>query len=236
VLFTSVEMQRLAETDHGDILPAKAGVLPHAYIPDWYGPPAPARPPGPVRLLHTGHFYGPRSPAPLLQALSRMHRRNPLDERLRLESYGMFPEAEMDRVRSEGLDRVVRVHPVIPYLDSLALMRRHDALLLVDAKLSQAAESVFLPSKLVDYLGAGTPVLAVTPVPGTTARVVAETGGTVADIGNDAAIEAALERLLAPGGLPAPDPDTVLRYHYERVADAFLAEAARIPSPAGAPR
>lgn len=222
VLFTSAEMERLAREDHEDILAGKSGVLPHAFVPDWYGPPkAPARA-GPVRVLHTGHFYGPRSPAPLVRALVRLHRRKPLDDRLRLESYGTFPEEETETLRREGLSGVVGVYPVIPYLESLTLMRRHDVLLLVDAKLGRAGESVFLPSKLVDYLGSGTPVLAVTPQPGTTARVVSETGGRVADVEDEAAIEAALEEVVEAGGLPAPDSERVRPYHYEQVADSAL--------------
>lgn len=222
VLFTSLEMQHLAEQDHAAILRGKVGVLPHAFVPDWYGPPPPPPPPGPLTLLHTGHFYGPRSPAPLVRAMARLHRRRSLNGRLRVESYGIFPEADRAVVRKEGLDGVMGVHPVIPYLESLALMRRHHGLLLVDAKLGRTTESVFLPSKLVDYLGSGTPVFAITPVPGTTARVVAETGGRVADVEDEAAIEAALESMLEAGGLPDPDPEPVRRYHYEHVADLAL--------------
>ena len=40
--------------------------------------------------------------------------------------------------------------------------------------------SVFLPSKLVEYLGAGTPIFGIVP-PGTSARLLARVGAPVAD-------------------------------------------------------
>ena len=171
VLFTSDEMLRLAEEDHAAALQGKAGVLPHSFVPQWFGSPqTPKRGAGPMRVLHTGHFYGPRSPAPLCGRSAGCISAEISSEISRSTAMAASPIADREELARNGLDQVVRVHPVIPYLDSLELMRQHDLLLLVDAKLTQTAESVFLPSKLVDYLGSGTPVMAVTPVPGTTAR------------------------------------------------------------------
>jgi hypothetical protein len=229
VYFTSQEMLRLAAEENATALEHKAGVVPHSFVPQWYGAPrAPVREPGPVRLLHTGHFYGPRTPAPLLRALGRIHDERDLTGRIEIDSFGNFPAGEREFLARTGLERVVRVHPVIPYLDSLERMRRYDVLLLVDAKLTKTAESVFLPSKLVDYLGSGTPVLAVTPMRGTTARVVAETGGQVCDIESDEAIEQALRRLIDDGPPALPDPAPARAYHYEEVSGRLLESLAAL--------
>jgi hypothetical protein len=134
----------------------------------------------------------------------------------------MFPTADRAALTRAGVDRVLHVHPVIPYLDSLQLMRQCDALLLIDARLSRTTESVFLPSKLVDYLGSGTPVLAVTPVPGATARTLGETGGVVCDIEDEDALDRALTRLLETGDLPCPEPAAVQPYDYRGVAGRLL--------------
>jgi hypothetical protein len=219
VLFTSPEMLRLAEEDHGPDLQGKSGVLPHCFIPEWYGPSQERTPQhAPIRLLHTGHFYGPRSPEPLLRALGRIQKRQTLVGRLEIHNYGNMPASHLDMRAREGLGNIVHVHPVIPYLDSLALMRKHDALLLVDARSTQHSESVFLPSKLIDYLGSGTPVMAITPVPGCTARVVSECGGVACDIEKPEDIETALTQLLATRALPAPVPSAVQAFHYVEVA------------------
>lgn len=232
VLYTSEEMLRLSTENQTAVPPGKYGVLPHAFVPEWYGPPAPLAPAAkPVRLVHTGHFYGPRSPAPLLRALHRLHQRRDLTGQLRVDSYGLFPAAEREVLVRDGLGEIVGIHPVVPYLDSLALMRRHDLLLTVDAKLTQMSESVFLPSKLVDYFGAGRPLIALTPARGTSARVVREVGGVVCDVADEAAIERALERLLEEGPPPPPAPAAVRPYHYLEVGARLakqLAELARL--------
>ena len=67
--------------------------------------------------------------------------------------------------------------PKVTYLESLALMKSADLLLNIDAS---ADISVFLPSKLVDYVGAARPIFGITP-PGTSATLVRELGGWVAD-------------------------------------------------------
>jgi glycosyltransferase involved in cell wall biosynthesis len=224
VLYTCDEMLHLAEEDQAAVLQGKAGVLPHSYVPEWFGPPVTEPSPAlPIRLLHTGHFYGPRSPAPLLRALHRLHQRRDLTGRLRIDSYGSFPAADREALVRNGLGEIVRIHDTVPYLDSLALMRRQDLLLTIDAKLTQMSESVFLPSKLVDYLGAGKPLLAVTPSRGASARVVREVGGVVCDVADEAEIEAALERLLDEGPPPPPAAAAVQPYHYREVGAQLVA-------------
>ncbi len=74
----------------------------------------------------------------------------------------------------EGL---VDFQRTVGYEESLDLMTSAHGLLVIDAP---AAESVFLPSKLVDYIGAGRPVLGMTP-PGTATRLITELGGWVSD-------------------------------------------------------
>ena len=207
VLFTSPEMERQALHKFEGILRNKTGVLPHGYVPDWYGLVEPTPPPpGPLRILHTGHFYGPRSPAPLLRALSRLADRHDLKRRALFSFYGSFPPQEQAWVREAGLERCIRIHEPIPYLESLSLMKGSDALLLVDAPLRDARESVFLPSKLVDYLGAGKPLLAITPSEGASARVVKEVGGAICDV-DERAVESLLEKVFTEGLPPAPDPN-----------------------------
>jgi len=216
-------MLALANEDHADALRGKSGVVPHSFVPEWYGsPPDARRDVDTIRMLHTGHFYGPRSPGPFLRALGRIQRRRDLVDRLQVHSYGSFPEEDRETLAREGLEQVVHVHPMIPYLDSLALMRQNDLLLSIDAKLTETSESVFLPSKVVDYLGSGRPIMAVSPVPGCTARVLTETGGLVCNVADEDEIEATLSRLVECGPPPPADETVVHRYHYKEVSRRLL--------------
>jgi len=115
----------------------------------------------------------------------------------------MEPEYR-ELIARSGLADVLNVHGYVPYLKTLSMMKSYDALLLVDAPLTTASESVFLPSKLIDYLGSGTPILAVTPSHGATARVVRETGGAVCPLETPQALDDFfLEALPEPEDPPA---------------------------------
>ena len=67
-----------------------------------------------------------------------------------------------------------------------------DALLVLDAP---AEASVFLPSKLIDYIGARRPIFGITP-PGVSASLIRELGGEVADPGDAHAIADGLSRVI----------------------------------------
>jgi glycosyltransferase involved in cell wall biosynthesis len=103
----------------------------------------------------------------------------------------------------------VTLRDPVDYTESLALMRASDALLVVDAP---AERSVFLPSKLVDYLGAGRPIVALTP-PGAAADLVDRAGGWVADPADPVAGADALAAALRGAAAPSSDAEAVRAAH-----------------------
>jgi predicted DCC family thiol-disulfide oxidoreductase YuxK len=203
VLYTCEEMRDLIVSRHPGLDSAKTGVLPHSFVSEWYDvadTPEVDRFDG-VKLLQTGSFYGPRTPMPVIDVLARLHHEGRVAGRLRIDSYGgMAPEHEQ-AIAEAGLSEIFRVQGFLPYLQTLPLMRANDTLLLVDAALTSTEENVFLPSKLIDYLGSRTPILAVTPEQGATARVVQAAGGTVCPIEDRAGVERVFESLLDGGAL-----------------------------------
>jgi hypothetical protein len=124
----------------------------------------------------------------------------------------MAPE-HADFICREGLAGVVSVRETIPYLESLAAMKLADALLLLDAPLTNKKQSVFLPSKLVDYLGSGRPILGITPPAGASARVLRETGNQVCDIADEESICRAITALVQRQ-LAVPDIVATAAYDY----------------------
>jgi len=232
VFFTSEEMARLAQRGFPGMVEGKYGVLPNSYVPEWYSLVANAwERRADVELLHTGHFYGPRTPLPLLQALERLHTSVSLEGKLRIACYGSFPDRERAMLRDMNLDKVVEIHDVVPYLESLSLMHSADGLLLIDAKLTTTQESVFLPSKLVDYLGSERPIVAMTPRQGTSARIVEQSGGIVCDIADANEIESGLHRVVN-GALAGSrsDPAVVTPFHYLQVAGHLVEALDRVTS------
>jgi hypothetical protein len=91
-----------------------------------------------------------------------------------------------------------------------------------------AEVSVFLPSKLIDYLGSGTPIMGVVP-PGTSASLLKRLGGITADPRRTEEVVAALgsafaalrhERATRPTA-PWGDASVRAEFHPDRVAMAF---------------
>jgi glycosyltransferase involved in cell wall biosynthesis len=192
--FTTRETVDLMLADAPPEWRRKAHILPHAFDPDLY-PPAPAMPEGGrVIARHLGYFYGPRSPRPLLAGLQLLHERAPaLLDNLTIELVGGFGRGHVPGDELAGLPAgLIRVLPPVSYRRSLELMHGADLLIAVDAP---AKVSVFLPSKLIDYVGAGRPILAITP-PGAAAAVVERIGGWHADPNDPPGVAAALERAL----------------------------------------
>lgn len=143
---------------------------------------------------YLGDFYGKRSPEILFQAVESLCRSGSSEiSKLRIEFYGR-PWREDLSVKYPLSSRLIRQYPSVSYKESLRLMTESDALILIDA---QAECSLFFPSKLVDYIGADKPILAITPE-GTAASIARSVGGVVVPLVVD---EIAKAILLAIGKL-----------------------------------
>jgi glycosyltransferase involved in cell wall biosynthesis len=197
VLMTTPETVDLVMAKYPPGWRERVVVIPHGYEPQLYSGARPAAVHGRRLVLrYLGNFYGIRTPEPLFAALKIALELEPRAfADVVVEIFGKL-DAGMDRTplaRSlpEGF---VRVMPSVGYRQSLELMETADLLLIVDAP---ARLSVFLPSKLVDYLGAGRPIVSLTP-PGASRRVTEEAGFWAASPDDpEAAARALLDALAA---------------------------------------
>ena len=228
LLFTSPETVDLVMAKYPDTWRRKAHVLPHAFEAGLYPD---AKPGGNELVLrYVGNFYGNRGPEPLYRALLVLREREPeLFGRIRVELVGDISPRHRQSAAFDGLPPgTVRIVPPVDYRKSLELMRSADLLLSIDAPFES---SVFLPSKLVDYIGAERPILGITP-PGAAARVIREMGGWVAHPDNPEEIADALKSALAESasnrGASWGNPETRRRYSAAAVAGAFEAIMARV--------
>jgi len=132
----------------------------------------------PFVLTHVGQFYGIRSPVPFLCALRQAMESEPaLGERLVVRLVGSLAPEFRQVVHDLRLEAHVTITGNVPYFESLKYQAASDALLLVDAPCD--GPSVFLPSKLLEYLAFGKPILALTPPRGMSAGLVKQAGGIV---------------------------------------------------------
>ncbi len=199
LLFTSARTLALVMGKYPSAWRAKADVLPHAWDMEHFGTPILTQVPAdasPKVVRHIGACYGTRSPEPLFAALARLLERDrSVIDGVQFEFIGhvspMFLQSAAFKALPPGL---VRVKGQVAYRESLRLARTADALLVIDAP--SRHDSVFLPSKLVEYIGARRPVWGITP-PGTSADLIAEWAGTPQACAAPDDIEAVLRMLRA---------------------------------------
>jgi len=155
----------------------KTYVTQHSYDPSLYKEGSTDKVNNKFVISYFGNFYGPRNPIVFLKALENIYIDNSgVFDHVEFEFVGKWVGNENwnigDIVLPLGL---VRVKNPITYIESLEKMKESDLLLILDANFRN---SVFFPSKLVDYIGAKKPILAITPE-GSCANIVREVGGTV---------------------------------------------------------
>lgn len=178
LIFTSSETVDLFMAKYPASLRSKARVLPHAFESDSYQS-RPVESNSKIVIRYIGDMYGRRTPEPLLSALKTILVSQPrlLDD-VFFEFVGSMHDLDLNQMGLADLPKgLVGFEPTVGYSESLDLMTSAHGLLVIDAP---AAESVFLPSKLIDYIGAGRPVLGITP-PGTATRLIKDLGGWVCD-------------------------------------------------------
>ncbi|ANE56383.1 glycosyltransferase [Methylomonas sp. DH-1] len=226
IIFTSQETVDLVMAKYPAAWRQKARVLPHGFEPDAYGD-SPRDPDAPLLIRYLGNFYGHRSPQPLFEALAAILRERP-DELhgVRIELVGGVPPRMLKSAAFRSLpDGLLKLVPTVDYSASLALMKQADLLLVIDAPDDL---SVFLPGKLVDYLGAGVPIFGIVP-PGASAQLISKLGGGVANPRRPAEIAESLTQALrnirerrAAGTGPAwGNPEVRAAYSADAVAERF---------------
>ena len=179
----------------------------------------------PLRVIYTGNIYeGRREPVPLFTVLRDMDRDGELRGRVHFDFYGNSPVATARQASDMGLDGIVSFHSSVGYLESLQLIAKADLLLLLDAN---ADVNVFLPSKIVDYMMTGKPILGLTPPVGASASVLRKTGNLYLDPNDKATMRTTLKALIEAHHRSEPlcqlRMDAVEAFDIRRTTDSFEA-------------
>lgn len=174
-LFTSSRTVDLVMSKYPASWRDRVAVVPHAWdMGNFPEPPhAPPRDVGKTVVRHIGSCYGRRSPEPLFEALVSVQRTAPgLLSNVVFEFIGYvspaFQNSSLLALLPVGL---VSFLGSVTYNESLGLMTAADALLVIDAH--SDSDSVFLPSKLIEYIGTRKPIWGITPQ-GTSAELIGD--------------------------------------------------------------
>lgn len=237
--FPSEDMADFVLRRHPAELRRKIFVLPAAFDPDFSAQPVPAS--DTIVLRHIGEFYGPRTPGPLFEALRLLQRENPqaLDA-LRIELIGgaqpgAFEAAGIREIRP-GL---IHTRPHVSHRESLELMSTADGLLLIDGPSDD--RSIFLQSKLIEYIGVDRPIFGIAPA-GPATTLIEQLGGPSADpsdvgrVAQELSAFIALLRARRTEGMPGWGKAHVrARFAAPEVAGSFRREAETLLASQDAP-
>jgi glycosyltransferase involved in cell wall biosynthesis len=172
----------------------KSHVVPHGFDCDSVIHADTARADGRLHVVYTGRFYnGIRTPESLLSALATLARRRQLASELTLTFVGTPVKAYQRLASRLGLDDIVEFTGHVSFAESARRAAAADVLLLIDAP---SDESLFLPSKLVDYLPMQKPILGLTPVSGASADLIRSLGYPIVAPDDEASIARAIETLI----------------------------------------
>ncbi len=194
LIFTTPETVELVMAKYPARWKTKTRVLPHSFDTSPHSS-RPGENQARITIRHTGEFYGPRTPKPLIRTL-----RSILSDNARaLEGvcFELIGDVNPSTLVDSGIETLppglITIKPPVSYQESGSLSAAADGLLTIDAP---AAKSVFLPSKLIEYIGAGRPILGLTP-PGAAASLIRELGGWVADPADDNAMKRTVTEFLS---------------------------------------
>ena len=127
-----------------------------------------------IKIRYIGKFYGKRFPSVLIDAIKIIETKDfNLFKKIKIEVYGS--QNFLVSLRLFFNRSYITLYGPISYSKSLKIMKKADYLLVLDAPFK---ESVFFPSKLVDYMGSNKTVIGITPE-GTARKIIQEMGGIV---------------------------------------------------------
>lgn len=184
LVFTSGETAELVMQKYAPALREKVRIVPHAYEPQLFQT-FTNHDHDRLVIRYLGDLYQSRTPEPLFQALEILWTTEPeLLQKFRFEIVGDVHELNLEQMGLSQLpDGLVVFRPRVNYCESLSMMTSAAGLMVIDAPVPSNSKSVFLPSKLIEYVGADRPIIGLTP-PGTAAYLISRLGGWVADPGS----------------------------------------------------
>lgn len=116
-----------------------------------------------LRIIHSGNVSVPRDPVPFLEGVRRFVDRNSAAS-IEISFVGKQTLDFEQQVGRLDLSSWVKVVPPMPYLENLSYISGQDIALIIEAP---SNNSVFLPTKVGDYMQCGKDIFAVSPGVGT---------------------------------------------------------------------
>ena len=220
--FTSEETRKMSVRDYSCSVSAKAFTIPHAFKKRFLQPKNHKYDSDKIKIRYMGNFYGARNPITLIKIFQQLMRQDKqILKDVQIEFFGSWLGVQnpSNHVEKQFQDQIFFREPV-DYKQSLQLMSDAEILLIIDAP---SAESMFFPSKLVDYMSAERPIVAITP-DGTAERIIRSIGGFVISPNSEQSVESGFMEAIVKyrkGKLFPPDKHKIGKYETEYVSKLY---------------
>lgn len=176
-----------------------------------------------LHLVFTGALYGPRSPRPLIEAIEHLRHCKPeVLKRMQIDVYGNVQQEALALLQQAS--DILHYHGPVSFAEAQKALQAADIVLTIEANVTHAIGNCFLPSKVMDCLAIGKPMLAITPLDSETARICAQGYGWAIEPAQVKELGARLAQLveqlpqLRTRSPKSPPP----HYRAEVVADALI--------------
>lgn len=144
-------------------------------------------------LCYAGNLYSGRNPELFLKALKTFIDEKGLNEICKFNFIGLESIGLSKLIKDYDLEQNIIFSGPLSYIETFRQFSDSDVLVVLEAAYS---EGIYLPSKFVDYVQVGKPVLAISPPNGTLNDIIKQFGGGIfADCASEEQIRNALDRL-----------------------------------------
>ncbi len=184
---------------------------------------------GQLHIVFAGSLYGDRSPEPFLKALDILRNTQPeLFKKLRVDFYGNAQEAALKLLKDAS--DVVLYHGAVSFAEAYAAQASADIVLNIEAELNDPLGNCFLPSKVIDCLALGRPILAITPAGSETTAICEEGYGWAVPPSQPNELASQIAKLveMLPELRDAPAKAAPKRYSAKTVTDDLLSHMNRL--------
>jgi hypothetical protein len=162
---------------YGELVEAKTSVLAHSFDPVLF---AERRSTNAKKYVvaYIGNLYGARTAVPMAVAANKLAKDGLLPTGFKIRLVGFIDKSEARAIEDVDSFRLVEMPGAMPYRQSLEEMMAADLLVSIDGP--GAASHPFLPSKIIEYLGARKLILALTESGSSSHRLSVELGAATA--------------------------------------------------------
>lgn len=155
----------------------KGRVINHSFEPKMY--PEKADKQKKLSFIYVGHLDDTRNAHSLLEAILHLKRKDAnIGKKVEFCFYGHMGKQDKMFILDNNLTDVVKLNGDVDYFESLRIIKDADWAILIDANFTSLVDDcIYLPAKLIDYMGARTKVLSISHVRGAGSDIIREVGG-----------------------------------------------------------